>query len=137
MGGLLSRNKGKRGEREAVALLKSLGFGDARRTAQASGKDAADVICPASLPGLHIESKYGYPRTTLHVGSSVWSAACEQAERDAAGAVWVVLWRPSGCRQWSATAASTDGDYAVTVSEAAIKPFLLHLAASAPLFRQR
>lgn len=54
--GKLSREKGKRGEREFAAILRSLGYDGARRTAQYCGKtgEADDVI---GVDGLHIEVK--------------------------------------------------------------------------------
>lgn len=52
--GKASRDKGKRGERECAALLKSHGF-DARRGQQFNGSDgSADVV---GLPGFHVEVK--------------------------------------------------------------------------------
>lgn len=53
--GKMSREKGKRGEREFAALCSGHGY-EARRTSQYCGKtgDAADVI---GLPGLHLEVK--------------------------------------------------------------------------------
>lgn len=53
--GLMSRDKGKRGEREFAALCRAHGF-DARRTAQCMGRTgrAADVD---GLPGVHVEVK--------------------------------------------------------------------------------
>lgn len=54
--GKMSREKGKRYERELAGHLKEYGY-DARRTAQHCGKsgDAADVI---GLNGIHIECKF-------------------------------------------------------------------------------
>lgn len=53
--GKMSRDKGKRYEREIASYLKEQGY-DARRTAQYCGNtgDASDVI---GLPGIHIEAK--------------------------------------------------------------------------------
>ena len=71
--GKSQREKGKTGEREIAALLRSMGFEDARRTAQYAGNtgEAADVI---GLPGIHIEVKR-QETTKLHE----W---IRQAERD-------------------------------------------------------
>ena len=75
-----SRQKGARGEREAAALLRSLGF-EARRGQQYNGVEGQDVV--HSIPGVHIEVK----RTeTLSV-----YAAVAQAVTDAAGNLPVVL----------------------------------------------
>ncbi len=99
MGGLKSRDKGKRGEREAVAYLTQIGFPDARRTQQYNGMGLSDVICPESLPELHIEVK----RTeTIGLGTVELSEALEQAERDSDGNPWCVLWRRSR-QKWRLT----------------------------------
>lgn len=54
--GASQREKGKRGEREAAALLRGIGYTDAHRTAQYCGNtgQADDVI---GVDGLHIEVK--------------------------------------------------------------------------------
>jgi hypothetical protein len=52
----MSRQKGKRGERELALLLRSEGFA-ARRGVQFQGSpDSPDVVCEA-LPGIHLEVK--------------------------------------------------------------------------------
>ena len=52
--GKMSRDKGKRGERELASKLKDYGF-DCRRGQQFNGADgSADVV---GLPGIHIECK--------------------------------------------------------------------------------
>lgn len=54
MGGKMSREKGKRGEREIAAILKAHGY-DARRGQQFCGANGdADVV---GLDGIHIEVK--------------------------------------------------------------------------------
>lgn len=55
--GKMSRDKGKRAEREVVNILKAHGYKDAHRTAQVKGNtgEAADVI---GLPGFHLEVKH-------------------------------------------------------------------------------
>lgn len=126
-----SRQKGKRGELEAVHFLREMGFEDAVRSAQVSGKFSADVLCPHSLPGLHVEIKYGYvAEKGLCVNGGVLSAAVQQAEEDAAGKPWVVLWRPKRYRGWAATYRDAHG-HAVTVGEPCIKGVLLRLAGKA------
>lgn len=74
--GKMSRDKGKRFEREVSALFKDFGY-DAHRTAQYHGKtgQAADV---EGVPGLHIECKH-VERMSLYE----WM---EQAQRDARAA---------------------------------------------------
>ena len=50
----MSRDKGKRGEREIASILRSYGY-DARRGVQYhGGQDSPDVV---GLPGIHIEVK--------------------------------------------------------------------------------
>lgn len=79
-----SREKGKRGEREAAAFLSSHGF-TARRGQQFSGSpDSPDVVCP-QLADVHFEVKYTQ-RTELEL----W---LRQAATDAAGKLPVVLHR--------------------------------------------
>jgi hypothetical protein len=46
-------NKGKRFEREVATWLRSVGFEEARRTAQVDGSLSADVLAD----GLHVECK--------------------------------------------------------------------------------
>lgn len=55
--GKMSREKGKRFEREIASKLKEYGYDDARRTAQYCGNtgDASDVV---GLDGIHIEAKH-------------------------------------------------------------------------------
>lgn len=67
-----SNRKGKTGEREVAALLRSLGL-DARRTQQYSGTEGtADVV--SSVPGVHWEVKRYARIASLRF--------LEQAERD-------------------------------------------------------
>ena len=52
------KNKGKRGELEAVHYLKDKGYDTARRSVQYSGKgneDSADIV--DAIPGVHLEVK--------------------------------------------------------------------------------
>ena len=80
MSGLKSRSKGKRGERELVKFLKSLGFEDAKRTQQHCGAAGdSDVVCPESLPNIHFECKLGYDRATIDVGTKGLEMAMDQA----------------------------------------------------------
>lgn len=98
-----SKRKGKRGELEAVKFLKSLGFEDARRTQQYNGDGDSDVVCPDSLPRLSIEVKFGYDRTAFDFESAKFVAALYQADRDADGKPWAILWRPNRCAVWRCT----------------------------------
>ena len=55
--GKMSREKGKRYERELAHMLIDYGYTDAHRTSQYCGNtgDASDVV---GLPGIHIEAKH-------------------------------------------------------------------------------
>lgn len=53
--GRMSKEKGKRGEREFAALLRGLGI-DSRRTQQYSGTDGTSDVS-SELDGVHIEVK--------------------------------------------------------------------------------
>lgn len=79
-----SRTKGKVGEREFAALLRTHGF-DARRGQQYAGNaESPDVISDA-LAWLHIEIK--------RVQNLNLAKACAQAKRDAQGKPWIVAHR--------------------------------------------
>lgn len=116
-----SCRKGKRGELEAVHFLRSLGFGDAHRTQQHNGDGRSDVECPDSLPGLHIEVKYGYDRS-FDLGTKLFREAIEQCDRDCGGAPWVLLWRPKGTRVWRFTQ-RRDGLIVTTTDAACIRQY--------------
>lgn len=106
-----SREKGKRIERQAVRFLQSLGFPDARRTAQVRGKTdgCADVECPESLPHVHFEVK-GDERIDL--GTKALDAAWEQAFRDAGPTdTPVLLWRRKGRKYFCLTKATRHGGH--------------------------
>ena len=109
-----SRAKGKRGELEAVAYLKELGFRDCERTAQRWGKGLSDVVC-GSLPNVHIEIKFGYDEKALFVGSAVWRAAIKQASNDCEDKSWCVLWRCKGKHRWFLSFRSAEPDCVCTV----------------------
>lgn len=85
--GKAEREKGKRGEREFANLLRSLGFGGARRTAQYCGNtgSADDVV---GVGGFHIEVKRC---ESVRIGEWI-----KQATHDCAGKVPVVAHRRSG-----------------------------------------
>lgn len=89
--GLKSRIKGKVCEREAVHLLRSLGFTDAQRAQQYSGNAGhADIVCPESLPGVFIECK---AVKDWSVGCKAIDDALMLAGTQAGDRVPVVLWR--------------------------------------------
>ena len=96
-----SRNKGKRGERDAVTFLKGCGFSRAFRAQQFRGtSESGDVIIP-ELPLIHVEVKY---RFTMKIGGKVLADAPTQAQRDANGAkAPVVLWRVNHDKTWKLT----------------------------------
>lgn len=89
--GRMSRDKGKRGERELANALRNCGY-ETRRGQQYSGTEtSADVV---GLPGIHIECK----RTeSLRLYESL-----EQAERDAgaSGDLPAVFHRKNG-KPWA------------------------------------
>lgn len=86
--GKMSRDKGKRGEREVASLFREYGF-EARRGVQYhGGPDSPDVV---GVPGLHIEVKR-VERLALY-------DALDQARRDAGpGELPVVVHRKNDCR---------------------------------------
>lgn len=79
--GKLSREKGKRGEREFASLCREYGYA-ARRGQQYSGAGGEDVV---GLPGIHAEIK--------RVERLDLPAAIAQAARDAGGALPLVAHR--------------------------------------------
>ncbi len=86
-----SRSKGKRGERQAAAYLRALGFASARRGQQFNGADGSADVLADELPGVHIEVKL---RADIDIGSAVLDSAMVQADADAPGSREpVVLWR--------------------------------------------
>lgn len=90
--GKASRDKGKRGEREAAAIIgQHWNATEARRSVQFCGRVGdADLI---GVPGLHLEVKRYAGIAALRFG--------EQAQRDATpGTVPVVLMREDGGTQW-------------------------------------
>jgi len=99
-----SRQKGKRGELEACRFMAERTGLQWRRTAQVRGHtDGAADIEPCTpdqvWSAIHIEVK----RTeTIGIGTRELDAACEQAERDASGKPWMVLWRGSRAK-WMMT----------------------------------
>lgn len=86
--GKMSREKGKRGEREFAALCSAHGY-ECRRTQQFCGKtgDAADVV---GLPGIHVEVK----RTEKFALYD----ALDQARRDAKEGLPIVAHRRNNHR---------------------------------------
>ena len=56
MSGKMSRDKGKRGERELAKYLREQGWPEARRTAQYCGS-AGDADLADAIPNVHIEAK--------------------------------------------------------------------------------
>lgn len=88
----MSRDKGKRGEREAAALLRQFGFDEGARGVQyQGGPGSADVV---GLPGHHIEVK--------RVESFQLEKAYEQAVAESApGEIPLVLHRKNGGRWYA------------------------------------
>lgn len=115
MSGRASREKGKRGEREAAEYLRELGFHDARRRQQSQGWAAGEVECIDTLPNVHFEVKAGY-KSGLGCGQKILRAACAQAAGDCHHREWCVLWREHGCRIWKLSYASANGIGCSTVA---------------------
>lgn len=89
--GKMQREKGKRGEREVVDLIKRYGF-EARRGQQfKGGADSPDVV--HDIPHVFVEVKYR-EKFSLY-------PALEQAREEAGGDVPVVFHRRSG-KPWVA-----------------------------------
>jgi len=85
-----SRRKGKRGELQAAAYRRRLGFASARRGAQhKGGADSPDVLVD-ELAGVHIEVKH---RAGIDLGTAALDEAMTQADTDAGNREPVVLWR--------------------------------------------
>lgn len=94
--GLMSRMKGKRGEREVAKRLRRI-YGDGIRRGNQSrrGDDEPDIVgCPTWL---HVEVKY-QARTDL---KNWWSKACSEAPQPVE--VVAVYWRRTGERHWKVT----------------------------------
>lgn len=108
--GAKSRTKGKIGERAAAEFLRNLGFVTARRGAQVSGKETADVVAD-ELDRVHVEVKAGYPATEFSIQSQRWREAVEQARRDASAKrqAWFLLWRVKGSSRWLGTFEGSNG----------------------------
>ena len=80
--GKMSREKGKRGERQVAALFREYGFDAHRGQQYHGGSDSPDVV---GVPGLHIEVKRT-ERLNLY-------DALAQAKRDAGEDLPVVIHR--------------------------------------------
>ena len=90
--GKMSRDKGKRGERELASKLKDYGF-ECRRGQQFNGADgSADVV---GLPGIHIECKRV---EKLNLYDAVSQAVSDSKE----GELPAVFHRKNNC-QWLVT----------------------------------
>lgn len=87
-----SREKGKRGEREAVNFLTTIGWMAKRGQQYAGGAESPDVI--HDIPGVHLEVKR-VERLNL-------STAMAQARRDAGPKLPVVMHRRNG-EDWLVT----------------------------------
>jgi hypothetical protein len=101
--GRMSRQKGKRGEREAAAELGAILNVEARRGVQyQGGPDSPDVVLPG-VP-IHVEAK----RTER---LSLW-AAVEQAKTDAPAGVVPIVWHKAN-RRGSVIIVETDSLWAL------------------------
>lgn len=83
------RRKGVVGERLAAKYLESiLGFAARRGQQFRGGGESPDVVCDEL--GVHLEVKRV---EGMDIGTKLLTDACTQAERDACGKPWAVLWR--------------------------------------------
>lgn len=90
MSGLMSRNKGKAGEREVAELLRERGY-EARRGQQfQGGPGSPDVV--HSIAGIHIEVKRS---ETLNL-----YAALDQAEKDKKDNEAAVVFHRRNQKRW-------------------------------------
>lgn len=112
-----SKQKGSRGERTVRDYLRGLGFADARRTAQYCGKAGdSDIVCPETLPNLHLEVKFGYPIETFDLSNNGISNAVQQCITDCKpGQTWVILWKPKHHRSVRLTYSDADTGCLCTV----------------------
>jgi len=100
--GKMSRDKGKRGEREVAALMREHGF-EARRGQQyQGGDDSPDVV--HSIPNLHVEVKFR-ERVSLY-------AALEKADLD--GPKVPVIFHRQVRKPWLITMEADDFLYLMT-----------------------
>ena len=86
--GQMSRDKGKRGERELASKLREYGYNTKRGVQYQGGPESPDVI---GLPGIHIECKRT-ERLNLY-------DALAQAKHDAGAQMPVVMHRRNNC-EW-------------------------------------
>ncbi len=86
--GKTSREKGKRGEREVAAFLRSEGYDAHRGVQYHGGQDSPDVV---GLPGIHIEVKRT-ERCDLY-------GALSQSKGDAGTDMPIVIHRRNEC-EW-------------------------------------
>lgn len=86
--GKTSREKGKRGEREVAAFLRSEGYDAHRGVQYHGGPDSPDVV---GLPGIHIEVKRA-ERLDLY-------GALSQSKGDAGDDMPIVVHRKNEC-EW-------------------------------------
>ncbi len=90
-----SRAKGARAEREAAAWLNGLlpvGY-EAVRAARIGVDGGEDVLIKdeqGRYANVRVEVKH---RATMELATKALDEACEQAQADAKGGVWCVLWR--------------------------------------------
>lgn len=98
----LSRNKGKRGERQVRDLFRDFGLIASRGQQFAGSPDSPDVIVPAIAKDYHIEVKW----VEGIVGAKM-RAAIDQSTQDAAGKAWTVFHKENDHR-WLVTLDARD-----------------------------
>jgi Holliday junction resolvase len=90
--GKMSREKGKRGERELAGILKSYGYSAQRGVQYHGGPDSPDVV---GLPGIHVEVKRV---ERLNIENAVDQAVSDSGDDQLAA----VFHRKNG-RHWNVT----------------------------------
>ena len=110
--GSLSRNKGKRGERQVRDLFRDVGL-TARRGQQFAGSpDSPDVIVESLSDRWHLEVKW-----VEGICSAKMRSAILQSQQDAGAKAWTV-WHKENDHQWLVTLDARDfvGLLAATLS---------------------
>lgn len=96
-----STRKGKQGERQAAAYLRSLGFTARRGQQHAGGPDSPDIV--TDIPGWHFEVKYG-SRSYINFGATLDKALAQATREAPPGAQPAVLWyQTGGLKRWVLT----------------------------------
>lgn len=109
MSGAKSRRKGANGEREAAKWLERACGWKFEKSSRAGVPGASDVLSKryGTEDPIHIEVK-NCADGSMKLLDASWHAAIEQAERDADGKPWLLVWKTgkksrNGPERWAAT----------------------------------